>query len=95
MNGLRVTSKLLEMMSGGGIRTVTFLLTGKLRMSFHLETSGNWFCNTLMVFFVAVAVIKSSFPERPVSSPVISAISGLKAFLEPFFNPQSATAKGE
>ena len=91
MNGINVISNLEEMISAGGITMVTFFLVGGLRMTSHLETSGNWSVSTLIVFLVAVAVIRRIFPPRLLSSPVERAIAGRNARFDPFFMPQLTT----
>ena len=93
MKGARVVSNFEEIISTGGTRMVTFFLAGGRRMSSHFEISGNWSVNTLIVFLVAVAVIRRSFPPRQLSSPVERAIAGLNARLDPFCRPQFTTAK--
>ena len=89
--GDKRTSSLELRVSGGGTRRTTFCLRGGLRRFFHLAISGNWLCNTRIVFGVAVAVIIKREPSNPLSSPVDNSIAGLKACLDPLVKPQLAT----
>ena len=91
MKGASVLSNLGDTKSGGGTMRVTFFLRGRFSSSFHCDTSGNWSCNTLIVFLVAVAVIINSLPTSPLSSPVDKAMAGLNAGLFFLFSPQSTT----
>ena len=91
MKGASVLSNLGGTKSGGGTMRVTFFLRGRFSSSFHCDTSGNWSCNTRIVFLVAVAVIIKSFPASPLSSPVDKAMAGLNAALFFLFSPQSTT----
>lgn len=72
---------------------VTLCLTGVFNISFHFDISGNSSCKILMVFLVAVAVIKSSLPPKLLSSPVDRAMQGRNACLLPLFMPQFTTKK--
>ena len=72
---------------------VTLSLSGKLRSNFHFDTSGNSSVRILIVFRVAVAVIRTNFPSMPESSPVERAIAGRNALPDFAFRPQLTTGK--
>ena len=72
---------------------VTFFLTGRFKTVFHLDISGNWSFRILIVFWVAVAVRRTSFPSRLASSPVESSIAGRNAALQFLSRPQFTTIK--
>ena len=88
-----MTSTLLEMLSGGGIRIWTLVLRGGLNRFVHFLISGIWLCKIRLVAGVAVAVIMRKDPDSPESSPLIMDIAGLNAFLESLARPQLATER--
>ena len=93
MKGSKVISILLLTILGGGTIIETLDLSGLFRMFFHFFTSGNWSFNILIVFLVAVAVIISSLPPRPLNSPVDNAMEGRNAGAEPLERPQLTTER--
>ena len=79
--------------SGGGTIFTQFVLNGEWIRFLHLDISGSWLFKTRIVFCVAVAVIKRTFPDNPLISPEEMHISGRKARLDPLAIPQLATVK--
>ena len=49
MKGAKMTSTLLEMLSGGGIRIWTLVLRGGLNRFVHFFISGIWLCKIRLV----------------------------------------------